>query len=689
MRAIIIVLVLCMSLQAHAQSVDHSFVLETHDWEPYTPGYLGSGRLGLSTTRLGTDAAVSHLAGVYDNAPQDVPRLALLPAWNAVDVFNGEDWLNRSDAVRKFHQTLDMKDATLRTEYEWGAPEHAMGVAVESFVSRAEPTLGVVRVSITPQFAGEVKIRLDLSGRPQPPRHPFATMTTLEPALRTRAAVWYPGEMAVEPGQISEQPQGAILRMTATPVGTQTAVAAVAAAKWPQRLSGLHVEALQAQNSVAVELTFDAAQGKTYTFEKFVALSAGAASAEMLRKAEAIALRSKAAGYRAIREAHRAAWRERWKADIEVEGDPELQAAIHAMLFYLLESAPDSGELSIPPMGLSNAGYFGHVFWDADTFMFPVLLALHPDLARQIVMFRYRTLDVARKNAAMHGYKGAMYPWEAGPDGAETTPAFAGQNATSEVHVNADVALAQWQYFLATNDREWLRTFGYPIIRDTAEFWLSRVTYNPQRGAYEILKVVSVDEAKIGVDNDPYTNAAARNNLELAAAAATVLGVAPDLKWAEVAGKIYQPRTDSILIDYPLEMPMSELEKRTLLSQALEQAVGRQDGVMMEWGFYPILAVELREKSALRRIMEKGYKGHLRPPFLAVSETPSNNNTNFLTGASAFLHQFLFGYAGLRFSVEDGLSAKVQPLLPEGVDRLVLRNVWIRGRRTDIAIDAK
>ena len=121
-------------------------------------------------------------------------------------------------------------------------------------------------------------------------------------------------------------------------------------------------------------------------------------------------------------------------------------------------------------MGLSTAGYHGHIFWDADTFMFPVLMALHPEMAKSLVMFRYRTLDAARRNAKRNGRLGAMYPWEAGPDGAETTPRFAYQNALSENHVNADVALAAWQYFLATGDRAWLETYGYPIIHDTADF---------------------------------------------------------------------------------------------------------------------------------------------------------------------------------------------------------------------------
>jgi trehalose/maltose hydrolase-like predicted phosphorylase len=318
--------------------------------------------------------------------------------------------------------------------------------------------------------------------------------------------------------------------------------------------------------------------------------------------------------------------------------------------------------------------------------MFPALMALHPEMAKSIVMFRYRTLDAARRNAKQNGRLGAMYPWEAGPDGAETTPRFAYQNALYENHVNADVALAEWQYFLATGDRKWLDAYGYPIIHDTADFWTSRVTYNKDKDRYEIHGVVSVDESKIGVTDDPYTNAAAKKNLEIAISAAHTLGKNANPKWAEIAQKLYLPRKDLVLIDYPLEFPLSEDDKRSIIKRALEESTGRQSGVMMEVEFYPIPAVELHDKSVLQTLLDNTYRPYLRLPFNVLPETPTNNNINFLTGAGAFLQQFIFGYAGLRFSADSGLSRKFAPLLPEHINRLVLRNVSVRGRRVDITV---
>ncbi len=99
------------------------------------------------------------------------------------------------------------------------------------------------------------------------------------------------------------------------------------------------------------------------------------------------------------------------------------------MIFYLLCSIREGTNFSIPPMGLSSSGYYGHIFWDADTWMFPAILLMHPEFAKSMVMFRYLTLEKSKEKAKANGYSGAMYPWESDELGYETTPKFAWQNA--------------------------------------------------------------------------------------------------------------------------------------------------------------------------------------------------------------------------------------------------------------------
>src|SRR5262249_31090340 len=185
--------------------------------------------------------------------------------------------------------------------------------------------------------------------------------------------------------------------------------------------------------------------------------------------------------------------------------------------------------------------YAGHAFWDSDSWVFPALLLLHPERAKPIVMFRHRTMQPARERAQQYGVRGTMYPWEADPEtGVDHTPYFA-YDVWREIHVNADIAIAQWQYYLASGDRDWLRADGWPVIREIAEFWVSRVTYNSAAKRYEIHHVTSPDEAYADVPNDSFTNAAARKALDIAVAAAREVGAQPDPQWSRIARGMHIP----------------------------------------------------------------------------------------------------------------------------------------------------
>jgi trehalose/maltose hydrolase-like predicted phosphorylase len=356
-------------------------------------------------------------------------------------------------------------------------------------------------------------------------------------------------------------------------------------------------------------------------------------------------------------------------------------------------------------MGLSSAGYYGHIFWDSDTWMLPALLLTHPDVARSLVAFRARTVEAARANARLNRYRGAMYPWEADERGQETTPHFAVQNARSEIHVTGDVALAQWQYYQATGDSVWLAREGLPVIRGTADFWVSRAVFDPAAGQYHIADVVSVAEGLIGVTDDAYTNAVARRNLEIAVAASRRLGRAGDPRWTRLAARLHLPfdsasesfRTyegapDSTLglitplLSYPLGIPMSERAKRAHLAQAVERLEAEASGAMMGITLLSVDAAELGDRALVDSLLPYSYQGHLRGPFLLLSETPTNNAVSFLTGAGGFLQQVIFGYTGLRLE-ECRLNPAFPPLLPSRISRMVLRNLRICGRRYDVTVD--
>jgi protein-glucosylgalactosylhydroxylysine glucosidase len=660
---------------------DATFRFESLSPQHYTSAYLGNGAIGLETTPLATTPSRCFVAGVYDETPGDVPRIASAPAWNEVDVYNGSHWLNGAELVRdleNYRQILDMYDGVLRTSYVWAEDNRRIRVFVEQFVSRNRADSAAVRVVLTPEFAGEIKVRLPLRNWTPPKRYALARIEKLDSAAeKDPRLISYPGYLQVIEIDARISSGYALLSLVAHAPGTSLQIGEAVAAQWSSADAAMvHKES----EGASVEVTLTARSGTSYTFTKFAVLKTPAAASsgrEMAVPAVATLTRE---GWDTMLAQHSAAWHRLWQCDIVLDGNASLQRTIHSMLFYLLGSVREDLNISTAPMGLSSAAYYGHIFWDADTFMFPPLLILHPELARPIVAFRSRTREPARKNAKANRFQGAMYPWEAGPRGEETTPRFASQNAKYENHINGDVALAAWQYWVATRDRGWLERDCWPILRDTADFWVSRVSYNVKRKRYEIGKVVAVNESLIGVDNDAWTNAIARKNLELATAAARELDRQPNPKWREVADAMYIPETDSALLRFPLAMNFTREQTLRAVESMLNSIRRGETGAMMGGEFYPILAAELGDQKLIGQMLAPLSTAYLRSPFQVIAETPSNQSTNFITGAGAFLQQFVFGYPGLRLT-ENGVERKFASVLPSGIKRLTLKNITVRGKR--------
>jgi trehalose/maltose hydrolase-like predicted phosphorylase len=703
MRAAVALTLIATPLPAQ----DSTFLLSTADPTRAPSPFIGNGSLGVVVPALGVGPGPSFVAGLYEEAQGDVPRIAAIPDWTGVGVFDGERWLDSTaiGTLRDYHQVLDLRSGTIRTSYDWTEGSRTTGVAVETFVSRADPHLAVVRLELTPRQSGRMRARFAIAGRPPPPRLALARLEQSDPAWKP-ADVWYPGHMRVRSRDASVRGSGGSLAVTSTPEGRKTTLAQAAEVWWDATLPGASARSRTATDSAWLEVAFDGRPGQTSRFVQVMSAIASTDGSFPLTRAVQEAALARARGYDSVATANARAWERRWETDIRIEGDPELQRVVRSMLFYLLASADRLTAMGVPPMGLSSGGYYGHVFWDSDTWMFPPLLATHPDIAHSLVAFRGRTLGAARERAREHGFRGAMYPWEADERGRETTPRFAIQNATSEIHVTGDVALAQWQYYLATGDSAWLARDGYPVLRETADFWVSRSVYDSAAGRYHIENVVSVHEGLIGVTDDAYTNAVARKNLEIATEASRRLGRPAPPEWARVATRLHLPydsasrfyRTyegapDSTLgavtplLAYPLGVPMEEPAKRAQLEQAVKRLLAEGPGAMMGSTILSVDAVELGDQRMLDSLLSHSYRPHLKGPFLMLSETPTNDAVNFVTGAGGFLQQVIFGWTGLRIG-DGGLDPAYPALLPSHIRRLTLRNVHARGKRFDVVVDS-
>ncbi len=668
------------------------FRFSTRDYSRYNGVFLGNGRLFVATPWNGVSGSETAIAGLYDHLEQEsYPYQALIPAWNEVDYWDGSKWLNAGSPetfrASGYLQELDAYHGLLSTRYDWLNNGRRTGVEARIFVCRQNPHLGVVRFQVTPHYGvevGPVTVSFPVGGN-------------------TDAFVWegakIPGAIPIRHVQVDQDHRGFVVVAT-TRDGKQTVAEAVRVTL-PADLPEPNVSLgfLPSLKKPALNVKFISRAGRTYSFTKWVAVVSSQESKSPASDAEQIVDAAEEEGYVRVLRTHENAWAQLWQPDIRIQGDVEAERAIHAAMYYLFSSLRRDDDRSLPAMALPSRAYLGRVWWDADTWILPSLLVLHPDLARSIVAYRCHTLSEARLNARRLGYTGALFPMESA-GGEAAAPEWG-----SEIHVAGDVALAQWRYFLATGDRQWLAQCGYPILHDVAEFWVSRVVMNPKTGQYEIRSVTGPNEAIVDVDNDSYTNAVAQQTLEVARKAANLLHETPDPRWDQVASRIFIPFDRRrqrhlehsgdeqgryahalILLTYPLELPFSDQVRRNDLNACLANFGKPGYEVGMLGNFYSIVASQLGDGELAGRLFLSTLESYAKPPFDAMTETPTNGRAVFLTAEGAFLQQIIFGFTGLRFT-DQGLAPEYPPQLPPGWQSLELRNIQIRGKRFNVRVE--
>jgi hypothetical protein len=715
-------------------AADSSFVFSAgmQDLANYFPTYLANGYFSVMSGPRGTEATPGYLAAFMDHTPGDVARPAAVPGWTGIDYSTGrstagESWMNtvRLDAAhfRDYAQTLDTYDATLTTAYRYvDDAGRQTDVGVTTLVSEAAPHLAATRLHLTPGFTGTIELRFLLTlWAAHQPRFAMARLdgseltsaltanhlSMLEPVnshTADRAPIWYDGDIRI--GTRSCDRRALACSLNGRAVGGSPMAEAMSIAL-PDGLAPRAVRLISTDDELGIAVTVDVVAGRTYEFEKYIALSRAGWGGNA-RATLALADAARQDGFEPLLRRHRDAWHLLWESDIQVEGDPEVQRALHSDLYYLLANSTAGTAIPVAACGLTP-NYAGHVFWDSDSWVFPALLLLHPERAKSLALFRTRTLDVARARARAAGLEGSLFPWETDPEtGRDETPYFA-NGVQREIHVNADIALAQWQYYLATGDRDWLRRDGWPVILAVAQFWTSRARDVPDRGRVEIEHVTSPDEAYADVPNDTFTNASASKALRTAAAAAEVLGIAPDPQWRQIASRLYVPFDETAQrhldfdpsvphdkttwmgsslswLVYPnLDWPMTAQVRRNDFDYQLEQLrVHGDDPNEMMMVMLAVHAAELGDASAGDWIA-RNLRGFLKAPFNVRSETVSNNAGYLLSTSAGFVQSILYGLTGLRLSA-DGLTRAYAPVLPEGWSTLRLRNISLRGRRFDVVV---
>ena len=267
-----------------------------------------------------------------------------------------------------------------------------------------------------------------------------------------------------------------------------------------------------------VTIATDLAPGERLTMAKFLAYGWSSVRSLPAIRDQVIAAVTKTryAGWEKLQESQREYLDDFWNcADVELEGDTELQQAVRFALFHTLQSGARAEQRAIPAKGLTGPGYDGHTFWDTERYVLPVLTYTAPDATRDALRWRHSTLDLARERAHQLGLEGAAFPWRTirGHECSAYWPA-----GTAAFHIGANVADAVVRYDAAVEDEAFELEVGLEILVETARLWQS-LGHHDADGRFRIDGVTGPDEYSALADNNVFTNLLAQRNLVAAAEA--------------------------------------------------------------------------------------------------------------------------------------------------------------------------
>jgi alpha,alpha-trehalose phosphorylase len=414
------------------------------------------------------------------------------------------------------------------------------------------------------------------------------------------------------------------------------------------------------------------------------------------------------------------------RADVEVDGDAEIQQAVRFALFHVLQAGSRAEKRAIPAKGLTGSGYDGHSFWDSETFVLPLLTYTSPDSVAEALRWRQETLPAARDRARQLGLKGAAFPWRT-IDGSECSAYWPA--GTAAFHVNADIADAVERYVAATADEEFARETGLEILVETARLWRS-LGHHDHQGTFHFDGVTGPDEYSAVADDNLYTNLMAQLNLRAAADAAetyaekaTALGVDDEevADWRDAAEAVAVPFNKSLGVheqsarftshqlwdfsatgmdQYPLMLhfPYFDLYRKQVVKQAdLVLAMYKRGDFFdheqkaRNFAYYEQLTVRDSSLSACCQAVMAAEVGHLRLAYDYLGEAAlmdledlENNTRNGLHIASlaGTWIALVAGFGGMRHRAG---TLDFAPRLPEQLSRLAFA-VQLLGRRLRVEI---
>jgi trehalose/maltose hydrolase-like predicted phosphorylase len=667
MKKILLILFLISSSYLTAQN--DGWHISTKDNSDYTGIAVANGRIGMLTSSKPLQIQHVVLNNVYDVDPNlKVSQILHGMNFGNLDMYiDGEKIIEGN--ISNWQQTMDMKNAAFITEFTY---KDKAKVSCTIYALRNLQYTGYIDISVHAIKEIDVKVigKILTPKEYQTPTNTFQILKDIETTMPILQS-------------IAKSPFGKHLVSTSATFIWHK----INSSRENQRPELAHTVISDYENTLSfdykikknenLDFAWTGAQCTTKNFSDPKSESERMVIFNLLNSKEVLLAQ------------HKAQWNTLWQGDIIIEGDLQSQQDVRLALYHLYAFSRGDSDLSIAPMGLSlQTPYNGHIFWDTELWMFPSLLMLNQDIARSLVNYRFDRLEPAKKRAINYGYQGAMFPWESDDTGEEATPPFA-LTGPFEHHITADIGIAFWNYYRVTKDKKWLVEKGYPLMKEVADFWVSRVT-SKDDGSYSINNVVGANEFAPNVNDNAFTNGAAITALKFTTKASMEIGVTPNPEWELVAEKInilklkdgttkehenYDgeiiKQADVNLLSYPLNIVN---DKQSIIKDLkyYEPKISKE-GPAMSKSIFSVLYARQGDVTNAYRLFKESYVPNQQAPFGALSEVATSNFSYFATGAGGMLQSVLFGFGGLEFT-DNGIIQK-NPILPKEWKSLTIKGV--------------
>ena len=647
------------------------------DTANYNPAFLGNGYIGVRTNAIGLKTNEVFINGLYDAALGEMPRfVSYYKPFDINVIIKGKGELVFGKEVTNWKQTLNLREGILYTAYKYAG---IIGLQSKLMALRNNPMCVMNAV----EFEALEDVELTIENKVEFPdrTNVKTTYSALSEYKLFQGYVYPVSDNPTRPAQ-----NNPILYTVIPTLSGKDCIAGANTYYFPSNIPDIKYKKLAASHKVSFNLSLK--KGQKYSFCLIGSYLHTGLSSDPLNDALRACAREYDKGYETIIDQHKEKWADLWESDIEIDGDTDAQRDVRVALYSLYSSIAAGSGFSIPPCGLSNDGWGSHIFWDAEIWMLPPLLLMQPSFAQSMLDFRINTIPQCKKRAASFGYKGIMFPWESDMTGNECCP-VSYKLDMNEHHITADVGIGFWNYYRATQDKKWLSSKGYPMLKDIADFWSSRATVD-SLGKYHILNVIGPDEYHENVDDNAFTNGAAKECLHAVTKSARLLNEIPNPEWQKVAdglvilkapeGHTLQfngykgdkiKQADVNLLSYPLDI----ITDKAQILKDLNYYEPRIDSI---WGPAMgrcILATLHARYGNVERaygLFKKSYQPNLRKPFYFISEMPGNNNNQtFCTGYGGVLQSVIFGFGGFKITDVGIIQESVK--LPQKWTRLTIK----------------